>query len=352
MDANGTRFHLLLGRDDWAGCSVAISSGKELPLAVWKVKPSRAEGGLSWNDERKEVTLQPRLFNFTSRDTLPLLDNRRGAGRDRYGNWYWIDETSRKVRVLSTGSGETSDFWPVPADCACREESHGDFQPRDKEQPAPPLGVCGLAVTEDHYLVVGVLEPAGLLIFDLHTGGEPRQLFWPASKPFVPFDMAPRPGGGVWILDRTNRCYWALDRHFNPIGPEGDDALLADAQADDFQPLEQNGAHRSARRLFPGSFSLLQSPLSPSDPISIEALPDGTVLILDYDPNQSFSRIYRYCFGEQLPDEISTEAILSLIEEERQSDFALTGYDIAFVPDEKGLRVQDRLYVVAADGNQ
>src|SRR5882724_7206196 len=354
MDANGTRFHLLLGRDDWAGCSVAISSGKELPLAVWKVKPSRAEGGLSWNDERKEVTLQPRLFNFTSRDTLPLLDNRRGAGRDRYGNWYWIDETSRKVRVLSTGSGETSDFWPVQADCARREESHGDFQPRDKEQPAAPLGVCGLAVTEDHYLVVGVLEPAGLLIFDLHTGGEPRQLFWPASMPFVPFDMAPRPGGGVWILDRTNRCYWALDRHFNPIGPEGDDALLADAQADDFQPIEQNGAHGSARRLFPGSFSLLQSPLSPSDPISIEALPDGTVLILDYDPNQSFSRIYRYRFGQQLPDKISTDAILSLIEEERQSDFALTGYDIAFVPehDENGLRVQDRLYVVAADGNQ
>src|SRR6185503_10088135 len=80
------------------------------------------------------------------------------------------------------------------------------------------------------------------------------------------------------------------------------------------------------------------------DPIAIEALPEGTVLILDFDPGQRFSRISRYRFGQQLDDELSTEAILSLIEEDAESEFTLVGYDMAFV--------NDRLYVVAADGNQ
>ncbi|HXM33571.1 MAG TPA: phage tail protein, partial [Pyrinomonadaceae bacterium] len=77
-------------------------------------------------------------------------------------------------------------------------------------------------------------------------------------------------------------------------------------------------------------------------------------LILDYDKTQKFSRIYRYDFAERLPDDLSTKIILRLIEEEQQRDFSLVGYDLAFVAehDDAGQRVQDRLYVVAADGNQ
>jgi hypothetical protein len=82
------------------------------------------------------------------------------------------------------------------------------------------LKLSGLALTENHYLVVGTIDPAGLLIFDLYTGGEPRQVLWPTAVPFVPSTWS-RGGGGVWILDRTNRSYWALDRHFNVIGAEG-----------------------------------------------------------------------------------------------------------------------------------
>src|SRR5262249_9253838 len=99
----------------------------------------------------------------------------------------------------------------------------------------------------------------------------------------------------------------------------------------------------------------LQSPLVLVDPIAIEALPDGTVLILDFDPTRRFSRIYRYRHGQQLADAISTGVILKLIEPEHQVDFTLVAYDLAFVPehnDENGRRVTDRLYVVAADGNQ
>jgi len=77
------------------------------------------------------------------------------------------------------------------------------------------------------------------------------------------------------------------------------------------------------------------------------------VLILDYDPSRKFSRIYRYECADQV-DQLSTKAILGLIEEEQQSGFTLIGYDLAFVPehDDVGKKVQGRLYVVAADGNQ
>jgi len=57
--------------------------------------------------------------------------------------------------------------------------------------------LSGLAITRDHYLVVGVLKPQGLLVFDLHAGGAPVQMFWPAAVDFQSFDMAAAPGGGV-----------------------------------------------------------------------------------------------------------------------------------------------------------
>ncbi len=358
MDANGSRFHLLLGRDDWGQCTVETASGTKTLKKLWELLPSEPGAGLVWNEERNELTLEPRLFKFTAapKDTFPLLENRRGAGRDRFGNWYWIDETSQKIRVRSVGSGQVTDFWPLAQNCLCpKPAARGDFEPLVDEQPPAPLKFAGLAITEDHYLVIGVTEPAGLLIFDLHTGSEPRQFLWPESVDFEPFDMAPRPGGGVYILDRSNHSYWALDRHFNVIGPEENgETVLEEARTDDFQPVDESEVRGTKQHVFPRNFFLLQSPLNLNDPIAIEALPDGTVLILDFDATQRFSAIYRYRRGQQLEDEISTEAILTLIEPSQQEDFTLVGYDMAFVPqhDENGQTVSDRLYVVAADGNQ
>lgn len=356
MDANGTRFHLLLGRDDWAQCSVETPSGKKSLKELWELLPSEPGTGLSWNEERGELTLEPRLFKFIAapKDTFPVIENRRGAAQDRFGNWYWIDETSLKIRVRSIGSNQVTDFWPLDQNCPDRS-STGDFEPLDEDPQTTPFTFAGLSITADHYLVAGVTNPAGLLIFDLHTGGEPRRVRWPNGIPFTPFDMAPRPGGGVYILDREHKSYWALDRHFNVIGPQDDaETVLAEARTDDFQPVDESEVRSTKRRVFPKSFSLLQSPLALKDPIAIEALPDGTVLILDHDPSLEFSQIYRYRLDQQLPDQISTEAILQRIEESQKADFTLLAYDIAFVPqhDEAGQAAPDRLYVVAADGNQ
>jgi hypothetical protein len=91
MDANGTRFHLLLGEADWAACT-----------------PPPA-----WDAERGEVTLEQRVFEFPAgaADRPPALADRRGAGRDRFGNWYWIDADATGIRVLSVGDGAVTGFW-------------------------------------------------------------------------------------------------------------------------------------------------------------------------------------------------------------------------------------------------
>jgi phage tail-like protein len=352
MDVNGTRFHLFLSRDDWARCSVEFSADHLRSLgSIWDGSPPQPGAGLIWDEEQAELMLEPRLFNFEPNDTAPSLENRRGAARDAFGNWYWIDETEKKIRVLSTGLRMTTDFWPLPESCACpKRQGPGDFQSVNEAKPAAAVQFSGLAVTEDHYLIVGVDEPKGVLIFDLHDPSDPRQLLWPDSVDFAPFDMAARPGGGVWILDRTNKCYWALDRNFNVIGDDSASTLITTEQPDDFQPVGTGEARGAPRRTFPTSFALpdLKSPMA------IEALPDGTVLVLDYDQGQRFPTIRRYRYDQLLPDQISTESLLRLIEDEKQAAFKLVGYDSAFVPshERNGRQVKDRLYIVGADGNQ
>src|SRR5215207_3477378 len=206
MDANGTRFHLLLGKDDWGACAAVLDGGDPVTLAPdWDLAgPSRPPFPVAWDHEQNELTLAPRLFQFSPpvSEAGPGLAARRGAGADAYGNRYWIDDDERTILVRSAGTGGTAKFWRAGDGVACDPaEAEGDFRPAQPPVPAP-LRLRGLAVTRDHYLVVGALDPPGLLVFDLHAGGPPAQVAWPASVPFAPFDMAPARDGGVHILDR------------------------------------------------------------------------------------------------------------------------------------------------------
>ena len=356
MDANGTHFHLLLGHGDWGQCTDAQG---RLLASLWSASPSDVDmETLSWDQERHEITLQPRLFKFTAapQDRPPVLADRRGAGRDRFGNWYWIDESRREVRVTSAGTGLTSHFWSVADGVACESPPrYGAFQPLETRPSPLPAQLSGLAVTEDHFLVVGTIEPAGLLLFDLHAGGPPQHVLWPPAVPFVPFDMAARPSGGVWILDRDHRCYWGLDRYFRVIPQDQAELTVESAQLDDFQPVDRGFTRRTPARTFPAGITLdAASPLAGYDPIAIEALPDGTVLILDRHPGAAFSRIYRYRFGQQLGEPVSAQAVLEVVEEDIRSNFRLLGHDFAFVPEHTGASGQllDRVYIAGAEGNQ
>lgn len=365
MDANGTHFHLLLGQNDWEQC-IDADTGVALGDA-WSSSPFNEQmTNFGWDDARVELTLQPRLFQFVAapKDTAPELSQRRGAGRDRYGNWYWISDASNEILVNSAGTGTTSHFWSASDIVRQHVEMgvrKGAFHAKNVAAAPPPLQLAGLVVTEDHYLVAGVMEPAGLLIFDLHAGAAPQQVLWPPGVPFVPFDMAPMPNGGAWILDRVHKCYWALDRSLNLVTPAPMNQPVA-AQANIFQS-QQNGPPRATIAPSWRDAEAMEAafPLALNDPIAIEALPDCSVLILDHVPGSAFSSIYRYVFAQQ-QGSVSTECMQDLIEPDLQAAFRLHGYDMAFVPehisagaidtpDGAGL-VPDRLYVVADSGNQ
>jgi phage tail-like protein len=346
MDANRTRLHLILGKQDWATCtdergvsfSDAMGSGADYYLD--------STVGLGWDDVRQEVILHPRLVKFKAapRDVPPSIDDRRGGARDRYGNWYWIDTTKTEILVNSAGTGLTTHFWSSSdIEPQIEEPAPGGFQPKESFPLPTPLAFSGLSVTEDHFLVVGVLEPAGLLVFDLHAGGPPRQILWPESIDFVPFDMAPAPGGGVWILDRMNKRYWAMDRHLSVINLSQSLADLSQDEREDFQSKSETKEKTPPKGVFPLGLSLpVPSPLSASDPIAIEALPDGTVLILDTDFSAGSSAIVRYRFSQQ----VGKAAFLE--------EHELTGFDLAFVPEHYSAegKKADRLYVVSSEGNQ
>jgi phage tail-like protein len=349
MDANGTRFWMLLGERDWGECT----SPDGVPLrATW---PDADSAGLDWDAKRHDLTLRSQVPRF-SRAPQPAdlqLERRRGAARDRYGSWYWIDASERGLRAWSSGSERASHFWsPDDIECATTAPAPGTFAPPTSPPPPAAARLRGLAITADHYLVVGVdaeaADPGGLLVFDLHAGGGPRRIRWPADVPLHPFDIAALPNGGVLVLDRAARRYWALDRHLHvvPLGTGNYD--LTAEQIEAFQPLAGLQRRRAARR-FPASGDLRAAAAAFSaDPIAIAALPDGTALVLIDDPTQRFSAVARFRDGALVGPPATLEAILG--EVEADTDFTLRAYDMALLPGEPG--EEPTLYVVAADGNQ
>src|SRR5207247_2069883 len=158
-------------------------------------------------------------------------------------------------------------------------------------------------------------------------GGTPRMICWPTEIPFAPFDMVPRPGGGVWILDRDNKRLWGLDRALQVITNEQFEQTLHEAEEEIFQPREGE-PRTSAARTFPQGIALEPgSPIQALDPVAIEALADGSVLILDAPAGET-SRVLRYRFATSLG--------------EVELDFP--AYDFALAA--------GRLYVASAGGNQ
>ncbi|MDT7605396.1 MAG: hypothetical protein QOF61_3393, partial [Acidobacteriota bacterium] len=373
MDVNGTRYQLLLGEDDWRNCMDA--SG--IPLRVsWKdahpgetstmLAPAANPSQLAWDARRYELTLQPRLFRFVAApdDQAPAFERRRGAARDRYENWYWIDESRTEIIVRSSGSLETTEFWSA-AQCASlcagegKEKEDGSFRAKESE-PVPSFIFGGLSVTEDHYLVVGTVEPKGMLIFDLHAGGAPQHLLIPREVEFEPFDMAARAGGGVLILDRRYKRIWEFDRAFSIVSHSAqasedheDEQATPDAFHSDVNEEDEDApACDEPRRITTKN----ATQITETDPVAIESLPDGSVLILDQLADPKFAGVLRYRDGLQVSKSVSTRVMLDLIEEERHDDFQIVAYDFAFVParaaSAKSEGTPDRIYVVAADGNQ
>ena len=360
MDANGTHHFLLLGHDDWANCALD-PTGVHRVGDTWPPN-TIADRSLDWDAALSELTLKKDVFRFAAppRAVLPEIADRRGADRDRNGNWYWIADNQQEILVNSAGSGNTGHFWSTIDPVSCVDEPrYGEFGPQGASPTLTPRSLRGLAITADQYLVVGLLEPAGLLVFDLFEGGPPRQMLFPREIGFEPFDMAPRPAGGVWVLDRHNRRYWAFDSSLKVIPREQQLVVLEPEALEDFQPIgldpvaDPGAVRRRLQRSFPGGLSLDNaSPLDIDDPIAIESLPDGSVLILDHDTSATSSRIYHFRFSSRLDPPLNTDVFAPYLEPDKVSSALLRGHDVAFVSAPSSPDVLGILYVASGQGTQ
>ncbi len=302
MDVNGTKFHLIHLKEDWQQwCSV---KHKVRLKEVFKDDFEDAE--VEWNPAEGNLRLARQVILFPGANTQPKtsLENRRGAGRDRYGHWYWIDGARTGIRFLAREEMESVEFWSSLSADSCdplQTLETGQFHTRAPEQ-AQPMTLCGLAVTAGHYLVVGVVGQ-GVLLFDLHRGGPPQLLLWslPEGQTFVPLDIAPTPDGGILILDKENRRYWRLNRYFQLkttlIGSEETPPETT------FQPKNGGEEPRRVKQSVPHVGYLLAGNADfdePLHPISIESGPAGRVLILNAsdeelpDGDEQPSTVYEY----------------------------------------------------------
>jgi len=319
LDANQTRYHLVYGANDWYAPPVGSPAGEPL---------------FDWNSCDATLSLHQDLFIFPqlAGQTPLAIDQRRGVSRDRYGNWYWIAESQTELRFLgSKPKAAAEHFWST-GDQVYNCAVVGEFSPVNAPPAPSELVFSGLVITPDHYLVVGTLQPQGLLVFDLYSGGPPSRLLWPLGVPFAPFDMTVTSDQGIAILDRANKSFWKLDSQLRvqSLGP----ANLAQRDSGAFWPSAGPAAVQPC--LEPGRISQeLAVPLaSVSDPIAIAGMPDGSVLILDNPPASCYSVVHRYVDGLETGSPVKLDTALANFlagttpdpcsEAVRAYDFALT----------------------------
>jgi phage tail-like protein len=329
MDVNGTHFKLMLDKPDFA--SSTDEDGHTFGR-LWAGRVHGVDPLLAWDKDRFELTLRPDVFEFPAGvlDQPPRLVDRRGAGADVYGNWYWIGPDARTVLVESAGDGSTTQFWPGHGECAPPPVRLGTFGPAAPAAPAPAQQFRGAAVTDDHFLVVGTLDPPGLVVFDLLGGGPPSQLPWPPDTAFSPFDIARRPGGGVFVLDvdADPPLVWELDRNFHVVPAE--EPASGSPPGGSFEPVTAG-----AESTMPPGSNIEATPVD-GDPIAIEAAPDGGFLVLDRNDGGGRSLVAYYAAGV----EVGTSAPV----EDHLAEIAVVGHDMTLVG--------GTLYVADSAGNQ
>lgn len=349
MDVQGSRFHLLFGYDDWARC--LDGSGPATLGQAWAAagEPGPGPGHSSaWEydaDRGLRLRRDTPLFRRAGRRTRLDLGGRRGAARDRYGAWYWIDEDRRGIRRRGpAGTPGASVTWWSGAGLGRACAGVGD--------PADVL-LDGLAITVADRLITGYrLDPGtarertGLLVFDLEAGGAPLRLAWPCGpggEPLLVTDLADSPDGGVLVLDATARRYYRLDAHLRVTGD---------------RPI-----HRPAFGT-PGPLTLptrpVGVPVDLAEPVSIEPGPDRSVLILGSDPVAGHSVLRRYDGADvtwERPLRDCVEVIDPDDPEARTRWYSILAHDMCHVPNTLSESPGDAatsstLYVADAEGDQ
>ena len=297
MNVNGARFQLLLGRADWGRCMADDDATVSLE-AMWQAggSPSAGDATPAWDGARHELTLRPLPIALpaTAGEQPLSLDARRSAAADRHGNVYRIDDARQHLLVSSVGSGNESAFWPAePAPSTMPHAAVGAPFIAQAQPAAAPVSFLALAVTCDDYLVVAYAQAdgsGGWLSFDLLAGGEPVHTRWPLPA-FAPWDLCPRSGGGLWMLDRAQQRLWELDGRLAVVTTGQPSLPLQAATTDDFQPLAGPPRQRAATA-FPGGLDL-RAMAGSTDAMALETTPDGALLLLDVNAARGRSRVLR-----------------------------------------------------------
>lgn len=355
-DANGSRFELLLGEEDWGRCTLAEGPHVGRTLAeVWA--DTRADEDVVYEPAQQSLMLAPQVARFRAPPgDAPADPGRRlGAASDAFGNVYWVAEGGTRIDVLNAGlrtpsvhSTAAEPEAPVP---------HGDFAPLAPRTPRPAPLLRGLAITGEHYLVAGVRPRdganGGLRVFDLLAGGPALPLQWPAAWPFDPCAIAQRPCGGVAVLDRTNRRVWRLGRRLGMQGVftvEEDDA----SAPDDFAPENPPAAPPASPVTSPPDahrswFDLVVDVQGGDDPVALVVLADEAVLVMDGQGSDGFALLSLYVDGE-LKARASTSVLLDVLQDDELDGFVLRGHDCALAP--SAPKQPERLVIASQDGNQ
>lgn len=366
MDINGTKFHLLTGPGDW------------LP----HVK-GHDENTLWWDNDTATVSLLPKIVQYSSSTDARALtaNDRRGAAVDFHNNIYWIADgdvkneqsdlratiAGKAIRYLPHCERRAEEFWSLSnlQDTCVRNNNsvsnndsnsnaYSDFTPVPVEQDPVFKKLQGLAITTENYMIVGTLEPGGLIVFDLHAGGVPSVLIWPRALNFRPFDLAPAVDGGVWILDRdefsgVSRC-WRLDRHLRvlPINPE---LALSDLQAINLEnDFTDCALPTNSAVLITEVSAEYCLPLVETDPVSIIGLEDNSFLLLSSVGSPPVSVISRYLNHER----ISTIELKGGIIDDVFEGLRVKAHDFAFISAQPSVQYQivGELMLVLESGDQ
>lgn len=362
MDVQGSQYHLIHGEDDWARCIDSLS-GQALG-GLWRNEeeglPSALGTPLEYDGALEVLRLRRDTPLFRRAGRTPQLQEsgRRGAGRDSYGNWYWIAEDRTSISWRPAGGQAAVTWWSVsdplqtcagtgPGFATCRQDTRTG------------MTLQGLTVTSRHYLLAGYLCPgtpsepgeSGLLVFDLQAGGEPLRMPWPAGSGFQPWDLADTPDGGALVLDRANASYWRLDAQLRVRGLQTSSPAL-------FQPADGSTAEMVTGPARPIGTPVASPPLhTPIDPVSIEPGPDDGVLILDSDTVRGYSLVHLFV-ADELIWSVSLAAAVEVINPSDPNDkpqpYSLLGFDFAYVGGPLSTSPKDPvlLYIADSEGKQ
>ena len=130
IDANQSRFLLVLGQTDWgrfrspAGVlssdpgkkQTASSDPSSWPLLSDLWKDPSVSHRIAWSERSQGVVLTPSTLGFKKplHDAPPDLDSRGASAIDGFGNIYHVAVGGASIEVTNSGDGTTTRFWPNP----------------------------------------------------------------------------------------------------------------------------------------------------------------------------------------------------------------------------------------------